>query len=115
MAIKQITLDDIRQAVEERYGPFEIDLGGGEVVRLVNILQLPKSKRQEIVAAQERMNGDGADQEEEIEKILRLCAETDGQANKLMRALGGNLPAMVEVFRQYAEATQVGEASPSQS
>lgn len=109
------TLDDIRKAAEAKYGATEVDLGDGqESVRLVNVLRLPKEKRDRLIAAQKQLQDDEADQEAILRDMLRLVAETDAQASRLLDVIGDDLAVLLTVFTQYSEGTQLGEASASQ-
>jgi hypothetical protein len=108
-----ITLDTIRQAAEAKYGSTDIELASGEVVKLLNPLRMPKSRRDALRALQDRLGGDDADQEALLGEALGLVAETPGKAKKLVGEIGGDLAVLAEVFGQYTTGTQAGEASPS--
>lgn len=107
------TLDDIRAAAERKYGSLDIDLGDGQGVELVNPLRLAKTKRDELLQLQDKLNEDGADQAALLERALILVARTEAQGKKLVRAANGDLTILVEVFTRYTEETQAGEASAS--
>jgi hypothetical protein len=106
------TLDDIRAAAEAKYGSTDITLSDG-VVRLLNPLRLKKGNREELLAVQDKLNADGADQEHLLAEALTLVAETPAAAKRLLKALDGDLAMLVEVFGRYSEGTQAGEASAS--
>jgi hypothetical protein len=108
----QLTLDDIRAAAEAKYGSTDIAVDG-RTVRLLNPLRLPKKRRDALMAVQEKLNADGADQEALLAEALSTVAESPGAAKALLTAIGGDLAVLVELFRQYSEGTQVGEASAS--
>jgi len=116
----ELTLDDINEAVEAKYGALIIPVGSHEV-ELVNALRLPKAKRKALLSLQESMsstddegNEQEVDQEAVLEDMLRLVCKTEGQGNKLITALGSDLAKLVYVFEQYTGKTELGEASPSQ-
>ena len=112
-----VSLDSIRAAAEKQYGSFDIDLGNGEVARLLNPLRLPKEVRAKLTsleAAAEAAGDDADHTEEQIEETLRLLAQTPEQAEALFAALGGDLALMATIMEQYSDNTQAGEASPSQ-
>ncbi|MGI5530153.1 phage tail assembly protein [Streptomyces syringium] len=107
------SLDDIRAAAEARYGSTDITLGD-ETVRLLNPLRLPKEKRLELSALQDRMGDEDADQEALLSEAIRLVADTPQSADRLLTAVNGDLGVLAELFERYGRGTQVGEASASQ-
>ncbi|MFI9228980.1 phage tail assembly protein [Streptomyces rimosus] len=106
------SLDDIRTAAEAKYGSTDIELGD-DTVRLLNPLRLPKLSRQKLTQLQDLMGGEDADQEELLSEAIRLVAETRKAADKLLKAVGGDLALLAEIFDRYGKGTQVGEASAS--
>lgn len=111
----RFTLDNIRKAAQARYGSTDVELEDGFVVRLMNPLRLPKGKRAELQGIQDRMNAEGADQEEMLHEVVYLVAENEAAATRLIDAVGEDLTVLVEIFREYSEGTQAGEASASES
>lgn len=108
------SLDDIRAAADKKYGHTEIPMGDGSSVRLVNALRLPKEKRDQLTSIQDQMSAEGADQVEVLSSAVRLIAESDEQADRLLNALDGDLALLVQTFAFYTEGTEAGEASGSQ-
>lgn len=106
------TLDDIRAAAEKKYGATEIDLGT-RVVSLVNALRLPKGRRDELLKLQDRLQEEGADQEELVKEAILLVAATEGEGKALLKAVGDDLAVLMEIFQNYAGETELGEASAS--
>lgn len=109
------SLDDIKKAAEKKYGSTEIDLGDEGKVSLVNVMRLPKERRDALLKIQDGMKEDGADQEGGLKAILRLVAATEKQADKLLDAAGDDLAVLVTIFERYSAGTELGEASASQS
>ncbi|MFI6275938.1 phage tail assembly protein [Streptomyces sp. NPDC050988] len=107
------SLDDIRAAAERKYGSTDIEVGG-ESVRLLNPLRLPKTRRDELLALQEQMGKEDSDQAELLSKAIRTVAQSEKAADTLLGEVGGDLAILAEVFRHYGESTQAGEASASQ-
>lgn len=107
------SLDDIRAAAERKYGSTDITLGE-DTVRLLNPLRLPKARRDALLALQEEMGKDDADQAELLAQAIRTIAESEKAADKLLEAVDGDLAILAEIFGHYGESTQVGEASASQ-
>lgn len=108
----QYTLDDIRAAAEAKFGSTDI-LVGDTTCKLVNALQLPKERRDQLMAIQHELDAENADQEAIISNAIRVIAESPHQADVLLGAIGGNLAMMVEVFNRYSSQSEVGEASAS--
>ncbi|MEU6959591.1 phage tail assembly protein [Streptomyces sp. NPDC045456] len=106
------SLDDIRAAAEAKYGSTDIELVD-DTIRLLNPLRLPKLSRQKLTQLQDLMGGEDADQEELLSEAIRLVAETRKAADKLLKAIGGDLALLAEIFDRYGKGTQVGEASAS--
>lgn len=106
------TLDDIRAAAERKYGSTDINVGT-RIVKLLNPLRLPKARRSALIAVQEKLNAEGADQEALLREALGLVAESGTAAKALIAAVGDDLAVLVEVFARYSEGTQAGEASAS--
>lgn len=113
MAKKVISLDAAREAAEEKYASAFVPVGKTEV-ELVNPVRLSKEKRGELSEMQSALREDGVDQVAAMENILRLVSRTDSQGEALVKAVGGDLAVLMEVFSQYSESAQVGEAQPSE-
>lgn len=108
------SLDDIRAAAEAKYGSTDIDLGGGDVLSLVNPLRLPKEKRERLSAIQKDANEDGADQGDVMREAIRIVASRPDMAERFIAIVGDDLGMLATVFTTYTEGAQVGEASASQ-
>ena len=113
-----VTLDSIREAAEKKYGSYDIELGGGNVVRLLNPLRLSESARNRLAALEEREEQEGGDDTysvaERLHETVRIIAESPEQAAKLIEAVNGDLGVLATIIEQYGDAAEVGEASPSQ-
>ncbi|MGM9381115.1 phage tail assembly protein [Streptomyces antibioticus] len=109
------SLDDIRSAADAKYGSTDITVDEKTTVSLLNPLRLPKEKRDQLVALQDRMDDDGADQELVISDAIRLVADHPKKAEALLTAVGGDLAVLAQIFETYGKGSQVGEASASAS
>ncbi|SNS50439.1 phage tail assembly protein [Actinacidiphila glaucinigra] len=107
------SLDDIRAAAERKYGSTDIEFGG-ETVRLLNPLRLSKARRDELLAIQDQLGKDEADQAAVMAEAIRCVAESAGAAEKLLKEVGDDLAILAEIFGHYGSSTQAGEASASQ-
>lgn len=102
-------LDDIRAAAEAKFGHTDIELPDGQVVRLLNALQLPKEKRDLLTKSQDDGDED-RDQVEVFQNMIRIVARSDHEAEKLINAAGDNVAFLVGIFDAYGKSTQLGEA-----
>ena len=113
-----VTLDDIREAAEKRFGNMEIVLDESTTVVLRNPLRLSKSEREELQGLQEGLNEkENPTQEEQIEmlvEILLLVSESKSATRRLVDHLEGDPTELMAIFGLYQDGMQVGEASPSQ-
>lgn len=110
----KVTLDSIRESAEKKYGAFEIEMGDGSVVRLLNVLRLPRDVRAKLAS----VNSESFSEEtldDELINMVKSIAETPEQADRLLRsvATGDGSPDMAmlaTIIEQYSEGTEVGEA-----
>jgi hypothetical protein len=128
------SLDQLRQDVEAKYGPFVVELGGGATATLHPILRLPQDRRETFARQYAELrrlqaaeaDGDGAGvgdilgQLDEVGELLRglltTVAATPGDAERLWAALPTDDPTFtLELFERYAARSMPGEASPSPS
>jgi hypothetical protein len=132
-----ITLDELDKLVEKKYAPYDVDMGEAGVCRLLQSLRLPDEKQVELTRVQrefnalqeERIDEDGEKiertPEEELElkpqmidllhQMFRLVAEDEEQIDKFLAARGDDLATMLTLFEEYADSSQMGEASASPS
>lgn len=128
-----IDLAWFRDTADAKYGDLTIPLGDGVEVTLRNGLRLPKDQRRELSTLQKRLDNlqsddpevaqaelaDGEDETDAMYRLmvetLRLVADSAKGADKLVDAIGDDLPALLEIFAKYGASSQPGEASPSGS
>lgn len=108
-----VTLDSIREAADAAYGSYDIEVSAGKTARLLNALRIPADKRNRVTELQKAMGSEDADQVAILRDLLTCVAETPAQAKLLITAVGDDLAVLVEIFKAYGKATQVGEASAS--
>lgn len=113
----KVTLDSIRDAAEKKFGSYDIELGEGREVKLLNPLRLTKENRKKLMSFQDEANDkdNDVDQEDVIEDMLRLIAESEKAADLLIEAVDGDLAVMMQIFDDYGKNTSLGEASASES
>lgn len=110
----EVTLQDIAEAAEKKYGDVVVPVDDSTKVVLRNPLRLSKAEREQISELQDSLNEEGADQEEVLKEILFVVADNKSKARKMVSAFKGDLTQLVTVFTIYQDRVQLGEASPSQ-
>lgn len=119
---KIFTLDSLREELDHKYAPFQIEVDG-EVLVLRNLLRLPELERNaavELMAEVDKMS-EQDESAETLSKLRQALAEVlvlvtaDGKGKKLVAAMGDDLALYMEVVQQWGAATQPGEASNSPS
>lgn len=103
-----ITLEDIRQAAEAKYGSTTITVKGGNV-ELVNPIRLSKQDRDQLSG----LDDIELEPDEKVDRIIEIAAKTPAQAKRLIDAL--DLAERAVVVEMWTKGSQVGEASPSPS
>lgn len=105
-----LTLDSIRDAADKKYGSTVVDLGD-DTVELKNPLRLPKDLRERLTNL-EKADEDG-DPLDYFGELYEVLAGKEG-AEKLLKALGDDIPLHMTLLSSMTEETELGEASPSQ-
>lgn len=115
-----VSLSEFNQEVDEKFAPFDIDLTdtpGEDVVYLRNALRLTKNERHQLTELEAQMKAVDGDPEKALDLIKQVFilvgAGDDGK--RLMDAMGDDPPKLMWMLRKYREATQPGEALPSES
>lgn len=116
------SLDQLREDVERKYGPFIVQMGAGKSVTLLPLMRLPEDKRARFGELQRKLGEQQADPTqtdlavigETIREILRTVAEKPAGATALLNALPDDAYAL-QLFEKYAAASMPGEASDSPS
>lgn len=126
-----ISLDQLREDVNRKYGDFEVELDGEHTCRLRNALRLNKDERNQLrslqkrydnIAKEEKLPEDDLNRRSdgEIEEAfttvlfeqIRLLAENKPSVNKLLKAVGDDQAMLMHIVQQYMEITQPGELEP---
>jgi hypothetical protein len=114
------TLDSIRKAADAAYGSYDIDLEtkngkpvAGKTVRLLNALRISADKRKTLGDLKKNMGAEDADQSAVLQEMILLVAEDPKKGQMLLDAVGDDLAMLVQIVKEYGEATQMGEASAS--
>ena len=110
-----VTLDSIRQAADAKYLSFQVDIGAGAPVTLLNILRLADNQRTAVVALMtelETLTGDDHKDDpdglnilsDHVFEILRLVT-ADGRGDDLVSAINGDVIVGMDLVSQWIEAT----------
>lgn len=118
----KITLSTIRDAVEAKYGSFEIELDENNTVVLLHPVRLSPEQRKALSESAKVDEVEGEDEEgdvaERLLSVVRAVAATPTAYDKLIEACSPNgfvdLGILSEVIKDYMESQKVGEASASQ-
>lgn len=121
MAKSTITLDSIRESLDNKYGAVEVDMGTSSV-QLRNALRLSKEERQKLMHVFDDVKSDDNDDEfdedvtlDSMREMIRLVSDTKEGAEELISALGEDLAMFVEVMGEYTKDQKLGEASASEN
>lgn len=121
-----ISLDFIKEELDRRYAPFVVEGVPGGDVTLLPLLRLKSDARAELLGMLDEVNKlqdtSDADQSPEtvgrmldtFQKAVNLVAADKDSADRLSKALNDDTAAYTLIFTEYIEATQVGEAQPSE-
>jgi len=107
-----LSLDSIREAADKKYAGLEVDLGDGDIVVLKNPLRVSKEAREKLEGLS-AAEGEDSDPLEYFGEIYEALAGKEG-AEKLLKALGDDIPLHMTLVSNLNTGTELGEASPSQ-
>lgn len=122
-----LSLDDLRKGAEQKYPDFEIEMEEGKVLGFKPLFRLPKDKRKAVAAAfdlKQRVEALGEDTDVDqpelfitvISEALKAAERTEGDHAALATWAGSeDLGIWLFIFTNYSEATDLGEAQPSES
>jgi hypothetical protein len=108
----KITLDDIRQAADEKFGPLVIEGIEGGDVELLNPARLSKQKRHDL---KEVVGNEEMDEGDRLAEIVKITARSAGESKRLLSAFKEDVGALAVILESYNKGSQMGEASPSAS
>jgi hypothetical protein len=112
-----VSLNDINQEADEKYGPFVVeDVPGGDVV-LRNTLRLTRNELDQFSQLDAKIKAAQGDPNKVLDvmaEVFVLVSVGDG-GKRLLDALGDDPPKLMHLLTLYREATQPGEALPSES
>lgn len=111
------TLEDLDAAIEQEYAPLTFKAGQHEYV-LLSLLRVDKKVREDVRQHLENLDREGDEEltEEEALEAMRYIFRAVTKDNKgkwLIEALGDDLLRNMKLLKQWAKATQPGEAVDS--
>jgi Mycobacteriophage tail assembly protein len=109
-----ITLSDIQQAADKKFGDFEIHLPSGDIVSFAPALRLPKESRRKLAVAldvEKRAEVDNDDDLYDVYKdIFRISQRQADGFDKLAAAVGDDPAVWDELTEEFMKDSQAGEA-----
>lgn len=108
----EFTLDNLRAVAQKKYASTVIPFGedNDDSVELVNPIRLDKKKRDQLLALQDALQEDDADQEELLSNALKLVAKDKAAAKRFLAEVDGDLALLATVFEHYSGEVELGEA-----
>jgi hypothetical protein len=108
-----VTLSDIRDAAERRFGDYVIALDNGEAATLQSPLRLSDDASASLRSLQSTLDDTTADPSavrDAMSEVVRLVAKTPDDADRLLGQLSDDLPTLVMVIDGWGKSTLAGEA-----
>lgn len=115
----------MREEIEREFAPFQVEMPGGKLLTLRNILRVPKKNRETVYEYLDQISEAQKDDEDTLgstEKsaqialqIIPLVADNEKLGRQLVEQIEDDLALTLRVFSKWMEGTQAGEAAPSQS
>jgi hypothetical protein len=111
---KLFTLDSLREEVEKKYAPIEVDYGADKPAQLSAILRLPKGPRDKVLEELDRLQ-ETSDVDEMQDCAVNILSLVSPDGGRLVEAIGADLALTMAVLEAWMESTQPGEAGNSPS
>jgi hypothetical protein len=109
-------LADIKQSADKKYAPFAVELDDERTVLMRIPLRLSKEERKAITKAFDvSSEDDERDSMDVYEEVFRILVEDDKDADALIAALEGDLAYYQQLFTDFSESMQLGEAASSKN
>jgi hypothetical protein len=116
-----VSLNDINEEADRKFAPFVVDgVEGGDVV-LRNSIRLSENERHQLfeldskLKAIKKSGGDRLDAALGHARDMMLLVAVGDGGKRLLDALEDDPAKLLALMTMYSEATQVGEASRSES
>ncbi|MCQ9385116.1 phage tail assembly protein [Brevibacterium moorei] len=108
-------LSDIRNAADTKFAPFLVELDDDRQVELRVPIRLDKKERKAVTAAFDVEDKDDKDAFDIYTEVFRIVIADKADADALIAALDNDLAVAQELFNDYSEQTQLGEAASSEN
>lgn len=110
----KIQLSDFQNTISKKYEDFEVHLSETEVVHFSPALRLNKAKRRALADVLDIETRAKADNDDDIFDVYRdafkVSEKKAGDFNKLAKAIGDDPAVWQELFLNFVQDTQAGEA-----
>lgn len=110
----KIQLSDFQQTISQKYSDFEVFISDTEVVTFSPALRLNKAKRRELAGVldiEARAQIENDDDVFDIYKdAFRVSEKYEGDFSRLEQAIGDDPAVWQELFLNFVQDTQAGEA-----
>lgn len=110
----KIQLSDFQESIDKKYEDFEIHLSETEVVTFSPALRLSKAKRRALASVLDVEARAKIDNDDDIFDLyrdaFRVSEKKAGDFNKLSKAIGDDPAVWQELFLNFVQDTQAGEA-----
>lgn len=104
---------DLASAADKKYSPLELDLPDETKVVMRLPLRLSREERKAITKAFDIKDEEEKDMLDIYSEVFRIVIEDEKVADKLLELLGEDLALYQELFAEFAERMQPGEAGSS--
>lgn len=104
---------DLASAADKKYSPLELDLPDETKVAMRLPLRLSREERKAITKAFDIKDEEEKDMLDIYTDVFRIVIEDKKSADKLLELLGEDLALYQELFAEFAERMQPGEAGSS--
>lgn len=105
--------NDLAKAADKKYAPLELDLPDETKVVLRLPLRLSREERKAITRAFDVKDEEEKDMLDIYTDVFRIVIEEKEAADKLLDLMGEDLAMYQELFAEFAERMQPGEAGSS--
>lgn len=105
--------NDLAKAADKKYAPLELDLPDESKVVLRLPLRLSREERKAITRAFDVKDEEEKDMLDIYTDVFRIVIEEKEAADKLLDLMGEDLAMYQELFAEFAERMQPGEAGSS--
>lgn len=107
--------NDLAKAADKKYAPLELDLPDESKVILRLPLRLSREERKAITRAFDVKDEEEKDMLDIYTDVFRIVIEEKEAADKLLDLMGEDLAMYQELFAEFAERMQPGEAGSSKN